>query len=132
MLPAAHRMRHSREFTHALRRGRRASQPSVVIHAAPGPHDQATRVGLIVSKGVGNAVVRHRVSRRLRAVLAQQLTHSAARWDTGHLMVVRALPSSATRTSAELAADLDRAWRALADRSTARTSRLPRELVDQA
>jgi ribonuclease P protein component len=63
------------------------------------------RVGLVVSRKVGNAVVRNRVSRRLRAVCSAHLD----RWSAGDLVVVRALPASATATSTELGQDLDRA-----------------------
>lgn len=63
------------------------------------------RVGLVVSRKVGNAVVRNRVSRRLRAVCSARLD----RWSAGDLVVIRALPASATATSAELGQDLDRA-----------------------
>jgi ribonuclease P protein component len=66
-------------------------------------------VGLIVSKTVGNAVTRHRVSRRLRAVCAQDV----AGWGSGELIVVRALPAAAAATSEELAADLSQAARRL-------------------
>jgi ribonuclease P protein component len=63
------------------------------------------RVGLVVSRKVGNAVVRNQVSRRLRAVCSARLE----RWADGDLVVVRALPASATATSAELGQDLDQA-----------------------
>jgi ribonuclease P protein component len=64
---------------------------------------------LIVSKAVGNAVIRHRVSRRLRAVCAQDIDT----WATGDLVVVRALPAAAGATSEELAVDLSQAARRL-------------------
>ena len=66
-------------------------------------------MGLIVSKAVGNAVIRHRVSRRLRAVCAQDI----ATWAAGDLVVVRALPAAARATSEELATDLGQAARRL-------------------
>jgi ribonuclease P protein component len=108
-------MRRSREFSRALRGGRRAGQPSLVIHAAPGPVDEPSKVGLIVSKQVGNSVVRHRVARRLRAVLAQR----TEQWPSGRLIVVRALPAAALCSSSDLADDLDRAWELLAGRPVA-------------
>jgi ribonuclease P protein component len=106
VLPAAHRMRRSREFSQAVQGGRRAARPSLVLHLAPGPAQEPTRVGLVVSKQVGNAVVRHRVARRLRGVLAERMRL----WPSGRLVVVRALPRSATCSSAELALEIDRAW----------------------
>lgn len=63
------------------------------------------RVGFVVSKAVGNSVVRHRVIRRLRAQVADRLELLPPGTD----VVVRAQPAAAVASSAELAADLDRA-----------------------
>jgi len=71
----------------------------------PDRADGPVRVGLIVGKSVGGSVVRHRVSRRLRAQLAARLDRFAA----GTGVVVRALPEAALASSAELGRDLDRA-----------------------
>lgn len=65
--------------------------------------DAGPRAGLVVSKAVGGAVVRHRVARRLRHLLASRMTGLPA----GARVVVRALPPAATATSAELGIDLD-------------------------
>ena len=70
------------------------------------------RVGFVVNKAVGNAVLRNRVHRRLRAVLAARLPELPA----GSLTVVRALPSSAAASYDELAADVDGALRKLLGR----------------
>lgn len=72
-----------------------------------GTPNDAARVGFVVSKAVGNAVVRNRVHRRLRAVLATRLTELPA----GSLTVVRAQPASATSSYDELVADVDGALR---------------------
>ena len=132
MLPAPHRMRTSADFALAVRRGRRVGGARVAVHlmlppasatvqqsATPAgppasepalatspsaPHTPA-KVGLVVARTVGTAVVRTRVKRRLRAVAAGRLSRLPA----GTLAVLRATPSSATATSAELAADVDRA-----------------------
>lgn len=61
------------------------------------------RAGFVVSKAVGGSVVRHRVSRRLRHLVAARL----GSLPRGSLLVVRALPPAAAATSAELGADLD-------------------------
>jgi ribonuclease P protein component len=71
-----------------------------------------------VSKAVGGSVVRHAVTRRLRHVVRDRLEGLPA----GTLLVVRALPTAATATSTELAADLDSALssaRRAADKRTA-------------
>jgi ribonuclease P protein component len=64
-------------------------------------------VGFVVSKTVGNSVVRHRVSRRLRHVVRSAL----ADLPPGTLVVVRALAPAADASSAELAADFSSALR---------------------
>lgn len=61
------------------------------------------RVGFVVSKAVGNAVVRNRTKRRLRAAVASQLTGIP----TGVDVVVRAQPDAARATFAELSDSLE-------------------------
>lgn len=119
VLPAANRMRHSGEFRRVLRSGTRVRLDHLVLHqaVAVAPADAAPLVGLVVGRSVGNSVVRHRVSRRLRAQLAQRLD----RLPLGSGTVVRALPSAAHASSAELGSDLDHGLRRLAQR-TARTA----------
>jgi len=56
------------------------------------------RVGFVVSKAVGNAVVRNRTKRRLRASVATRLTGIP----TGPDLVVRANPAAAEATWDEL------------------------------
>lgn len=74
------------------------------------------RVGFIVSKAVGNAVVRNKVKRRLRAIMAEEFHQTSATIprDSGSLIVLRALPASATASWSELKTDvhdgLSAAW----------------------
>lgn len=111
MLPLAHRMRLSRDFDTAVRRGRRAGRRTLVVHAAitDGPTDDGApaRVGLVVSRAVGPAVVRNRVKRRLRA----QMRPRVAELPPGALVVLRANPAAGSASAAELANDLDEALR---------------------
>jgi ribonuclease P protein component len=72
-------------------------------------------VGFVVSKAVGNAVTRNRVKRRLRHLVREQLD---ALPQPGAL-VVRALPDSSGASGAELAADLTRCLRRVAERAAA-------------
>ena len=65
---------------------------------------EAVRVGFVVSKAVGNAVIRNRVKRRLRHVVQQQVPLLQG----VTALVVRALPPAAAASSAELRADLGR------------------------
>jgi ribonuclease P protein component len=109
VLPASNRLRRSDDFRRAVRMGRRAGRRAVVVHLLPGSGDSAepARVGFVVNKAVGNAVLRNRVHRRLRAVMAAQLPSLPA----GSLTVVRALPSSASASYDELVSDVDGALR---------------------
>ena len=63
-----------------------------------------SRAGFVVSRAVGNAVVRNRVKRRLRHLAADQVDRLPA----SSALVVRALPAAATASYAELRADLVR------------------------
>ena len=119
MLAAPHRLRRPADFTSVLRRGVRSGRTTLVLHlllpdgdagAEPTPHTvpalTPARVGFVVPKAVGGSVVRHRVTRQLRALCA-------ARIDTfpvGSSSVVRALPAAAGASSAQLGADLDAAF----------------------
>jgi ribonuclease P protein component len=82
--------------------GKAASRPTRAGHST-------ARVGFVVSKAVGNSVVRHRVSRQLRHLVADRI----GTLPVGCALVIRALPASAGASSSELGADLDGALRRL-------------------
>lgn len=108
MLPSASRMRRSEDFAAAIRRGRRAGRPSLVVHLnirtnADGDGQAPPLVGFVVSKAVGSAVTRNRVKRRLRHLMRDRLH----RLPQGSLLVVRANPPAASARSEHLAAELD-------------------------
>jgi ribonuclease P protein component len=105
VLAAANRLRTSVEFADTVRRGRRVSRPLLAVHLLVLPDGAPPRVGLVVSKGVGGSVVRHRVSRRLRHQVRDRLPQLPA----GCRLVLRAHPDAATASSAQLADDLDAA-----------------------
>lgn len=107
MLPAAARLRESRDFAAVVRGGRKTGTRSLVLYLRCGEPEGDARVGFIVSKAVGNSVVRHRVARRLRHVVRDRLDLLPR----GSMVAVRALPRAADATSAELARDVDRALR---------------------
>jgi ribonuclease P protein component len=165
MLPAAHRLRRSNDFSTAMRAGRRSGRGSVVVHLAvqaaqpeaqpqvgpeeaqlpeaqlkassellrhsdgafstsvPGASDvttatagvtvptkaPVTRAGFVVSKAVGNAVVRNKVKRRLRQLVAERLSTLPP----GSTLVVRALPQAAVTSYDQLGLDLDSALAAV-------------------
>ncbi|WP_093583002.1 ribonuclease P protein component [Geodermatophilus amargosae] len=135
MLPAQARLRRRPEFTAVVRSGRRAGRPTMVLHFLPVrppartaggldvPADGAAggpRAGFVVGRAVGNSVVRHRVTRRLRAVVREELGRLP---DTADL-VVRARPEAATATSEQLRRDLSAGLdRVLGDRPPAPRTR---------
>ena len=106
MLPAAHRLTDADVFRQAARSGRRAASRTLVIHVLE--DEEATgasvRVGFVVSKAVGNAVVRNRVKRRLRPLVRERIPELSG----AGVLVVRALPRAGRAPSAELRADLAR------------------------
>ena len=108
MLPAAHRLTDAESFRSAVRRGRRAGARTLVVHLAtesePGATLTPARVGFVVSKAVGNAVVRNRVKRRLRHLAREHVSSLPG----SAVLVVRALPEAASSSYEELAADLER------------------------
>ncbi len=99
MLPAQYRMTRSAEFGATIKHGVRAAQPDIVVHARRTVGgDDGPRIGLVVSKAVGNAVQRHQVSRRLRHVARTVL----AELRPDERIVIRALPSSRDAMSTRL------------------------------
>ncbi|WP_097329386.1 ribonuclease P protein component [Paractinoplanes atraurantiacus] len=118
MLAATQRLRRSSDFAAAIRGGRRAGRGTVVVHLLIEEPVQASaaRAGFVVSKAVGNAVVRNKVRRRLRHLVRHRLDDLPG----GSTLVVRALPPSAEASFDTLADDLDGALAA------ARRPRRPR------
>lgn len=122
MLPSESRVRRGDEFARAIRAGRRSGRAHLVAYLMPaeGPEGSAVaideartgqpaRAGFVVSKSVGNAVVRNRVRRRLRHLCAARLPGLPP----GSILVVRALPPAAEADSALLGRELDAALKRL-------------------
>jgi ribonuclease P protein component len=107
MLAAEHRLTSGEEFRRAVRRGRRAGSRLLVVHldgAAADEHAVVPRVGFIVSRAVGGAVVRNRVKRRLRHLARERLRSLPG----PVALVVRAQPAAADASYQELGQALDR------------------------
>lgn len=64
--PKSARLRQSQEFRSTLNQGVKTVCPHVVLFASPRTDENGTRLGLVVSKKVGNSVTRNRVKRYLR------------------------------------------------------------------
>jgi ribonuclease P protein component len=105
VLPAEFRMRRRGDFARAVRQGSRSGRTLLTGHllVPAGEGGTPPRVGFVVSRAVGKAVVRNRVRRRLRAAVREYLSSLPG----GSLLVVRAHPQAATARQADLAAELD-------------------------
>jgi ribonuclease P protein component len=73
--------------------------------------EPAARIGFTASKKIGNAVLRNRAKRRLRA-LAREVLAPAARPGWDYVLVARP-EATVTRPYAELRADLEQALRSV-------------------
>ncbi|MCL2540855.1 MAG: ribonuclease P protein component [Nocardioidaceae bacterium] len=97
-------------FRATTRRGRRAGSATLVTHLLADPAVgglvgvAGPLAGFVVSNAVGNAVVRNRVKRRLRHLVAERIDALPA----SSRLVVRANPVAATASYRELGSDLDR------------------------
>jgi len=95
------------DFDTAVRRGRRVGRRTLVVHAAMSASDRSAppRIGFIVSRAVGSAVIRNRVKRRLRAAMHAR----RGELPSGVLVVLRANPAAGSAAWKDLLADLDAA-----------------------
>ena len=97
-------MRRSEDFRRTVRGGVRVGRPTRVVDAS-GCGAGGGQGGVVVGQTGGNAVVRNRVRRRLRALAAAEVPRTPGPVS----VVVRALPRAAT-APAEVPADLASAW----------------------
>jgi ribonuclease P protein component len=93
VLPRAQRIVTPSEIRQLIRRGKKTAHPLVICYSLA---SQKPRAAVVVSKDVGNAPTRNRVRRRIRHILAAEL--SARSLD----VVVRALPPSGSASWPEL------------------------------
>ena len=92
MLPVSARLTSPQDFARTTKSGLRVTSEHFVgyLHINPATNENP-RAGLIIGKGVGGSVRRHRVSRQIRHALAPQL----ANFPQGSLIVIRGLKQSA-------------------------------------
>lgn len=113
-----HRISSGDDFRRTTRQGVRAARSHVVVHLALLPETpEGPRVGFVVSKKVGNSVVRHRVTRRLREIVRPRLDLLPA----GSTCVVRTLPGIQDVPFAELTDEVAGAMAAAARKLRGRT-----------
>jgi ribonuclease P protein component len=90
MLPKLNRLTSTKDFQNVTKSGVRVYSDVAVIYALANPTSQKnSQIGLIVSKVVGNSVVRHKISRQLRNVVKDLLPTIP----NNIQIVIRALPA---------------------------------------
>ncbi len=99
MLAKANRVTSATDYRRLVRSGRRARGALTLAYARRTGAGEPLRVGVIVARNVGGAVVRNRVRRRIKAA-SRPLTGEVQGLD----VVVRALPAAK-----------DASWPALSD-----------------
>ena len=117
MLSRVNRITRAADFRATVRTGRKISSPNAVVYSISRSGGEPTRFGFIVSKAVGNSVIRHRVTRRLRAVGFSILADIPGSRD----VIVRALPGSIEADWATLRSEIaDAIARSAAEKGGAR------------
>ena len=94
MLARANRIVLADDYRNTVRRGRKSATAHCVVYLRQQAGERSVavgppRFGFIVSKAVGNAVIRNTIRRRLKAVAHANL--ESVPWGTD--VVIRALPS---------------------------------------
>jgi ribonuclease P protein component len=91
VLPVSARLTSPQDFARTTKSGLRVTTKHFVgyLHVNPASTEQP-RAGLIIGKGVGGSVRRHRVSRQIRHTIAPTLHN----FPEGSLIVVRGLKQS--------------------------------------
>ncbi len=79
MLPAEQRLRYNQDFRRLYARGRSHVHPLAILYVLRRPTDdkcvsQERRIGFVVSKKQGDAVIRNRIKRRLREAVRLRLS----------------------------------------------------------
>ena len=122
MLAKPHRITRGADYRATVRRCARFTGANTVAYVRLNRDSDVVRFGFIVSKSVGNAVVRNRVRRRLKAAAYEVLPRfqSTVEAGPGIDIVIRALPASAQVRWATLHEELTRAVSRYVRRSSTR------------
>jgi ribonuclease P protein component len=98
--PAQARLRRRREFDRIFRDGRKLVGPEFICYVLREP-EAGARLGMAVSRKVGNAVARNRVKRHIREFFRQH----RAQFPEGTQLVVVARPRAAALENARQSAE---------------------------
>ncbi|MFY9325474.1 MAG: ribonuclease P protein component [Candidatus Nanopelagicales bacterium] len=111
MLPLKNRITKSSDFSQVLNSGKKNYQKSLVVYFKP--TSQPSRLGLIISRKVGNAVKRHLLARRTREIFKKFLTENP----TGFDLVVKFSTKFTDPTFQEMEAQFSFATKSLKERN---------------
>ncbi len=115
---AADRLHRSAEFLRLQRNGVRFQSPHFVLYAGSLDSEQArSRLGVTVSRRIGNAVARNRVKRRVREIFRQVIRDELP---AGTSIVVIARAGAAALESPAISGELSIAARNLSGRIAAK------------
>jgi ribonuclease P protein component len=95
------RLRRSADFDRTLRSGRRAASDYLALFVSDNELGRP-RVGLAVSRKLGNAVVRNRIKRRLREVVRPLVTRAKGGRDVVIVARARAVDAEIARLRQEM------------------------------
>ncbi len=112
MLAKANRIVAATDYKSLVRSGRKARGALTLAYGRRSQPDAPMRMGVIVARNVGNAVVRNRVRRRIKAV-GWSLAHDVHGVD----VVLRALPSAADADFQAIDGEVRRLVGSLRDRA---------------
>lgn len=79
-MKVVNRIKASKDFASTIKHGKTVKNQSFVIHFANSSCEQA-RIGISVSKKIGNAVTRNRVKRQIRAMCDSLINYSLNKFD---------------------------------------------------
>jgi ribonuclease P protein component len=106
-------LRGRREFALVLRRGRTAGTKHLSVYAlGAARRDPRPKVGIVITKKVGNAVVRNRLRRRCKSILDASSAVACGTW-----FVVLCRPTATQLPFPQLREELDSALQASARRA---------------
>jgi ribonuclease P protein component len=117
---AADRLHRSAEFIRLQRSGARSQSPHFVLYAGIlETEPERSRLGVTVSRRIGNAVIRKRVKRRVREIFRGQIRAALA---PGTSIVVIARAGAGSLATDSIADELIAAARKLSGRITSKTA----------
>lgn len=77
-------LKDNRDFRKVYKYGRSAANSILVIYVLKNPEEEHDRIGISVSKKVGNSVVRHRIKRQIRETCRLNFSNTSG----GHDIVI--------------------------------------------